>query len=180
MTKYLSDIQRKIMLKKLPVLGLIIVLIAGLVFGVGTAGVLADTSLPQPNDNGDYIGNSNHLYWQVVDPDPNGLNCRMGSESIKEVWNPEKSGFPRIINFPVVERLQTDEVFTGKLSYGGFIVTLDSDLKPWIYIEEKADATPANCFVRANDLFIKPIEKPALEETLEETLEEVEEVIDNG
>lgn len=80
----------------------------------------------------------------------------------------------------MVERLQTNEVFTGKLSYGGFIVTLDYDLKPWIYVEQKADGTPANCFVRANDLFIKPIEKPTQEETLEETLEEAEEVIENG
>lgn len=155
------------MLKKLRVLGLIIVLVAGLVFSVSNSTVLAVSSLPEPNDNGDYISNSSHFYWQVTDPDPNGLNCRMGSESIEEVWNPENSSFPSIINFPVVETLQTDEIFTGKLSYGGFIFTLDSDMKPWIYIEKKADGTSANCFVRANDLFVKPIDKSTAQEVID-------------
>lgn len=93
----MSDIesQKKIMLKKLRVLGLIVVLVVGLVFSVDTPGVLADTSLPQPNDNGDYIGNSNHLYWQVFDPDSNSLNCPMGPQSIKEV----KYGTPKNLAF---------------------------------------------------------------------------------
>jgi hypothetical protein len=151
------------MLKKLRVFGLIFILVVGLVLTGLTAPVFA-ASLPQPDEVGDYIGNSNHVYWQVVDPDPQGLNCRMGEQSIEEIWNPDNPGFPPIGSWPAVTTLQENEVFEGKLSYGGFIFTFADNRDPWIFIKNKSDGTPANCFVRANHLFVQPVEEPIAEE----------------
>ncbi|MGC9525444.1 MAG: hypothetical protein ACP5D7_07885 [Limnospira sp.] len=151
------------MLKKLRVVGLILILVVGSLFAGITAPVAAD-SLPKPNDKGDYIGNSSHAYWQVVDPDPQGLNCRMGEQSIKEIWSPDNPGFPPIGSWPVVSTLSENEVFEGQLSYGGFVFTFDQNRDPWIFIKNKSDGTPANCFVRANNLFVQPVEEPIAEE----------------
>ncbi|WRH67706.1 MAG: hypothetical protein RSE13_04975 [Planktothrix sp. GU0601_MAG3] len=103
---------------------------------------------------------SSHLYWQVIDPDPNGLNCRMGNASIEEIWNPDNPGFPTISNWPVVATFKPNEIFRAQLSYSGFVVTRDNQFLPWIFVKKKLDGTPANCFVRASSALIKPVEEP--------------------
>jgi hypothetical protein len=163
------------MFKKLRVIGLILMLIVGWVLTGLTAPVWAD-SLPKPDEMGDYVGNSKHVYWKVVDSDPQGLNCRMGEQAIERIWSPDNPGFPPIGSWPAVITLRENEVFEGQLSYGGFIFTFDDNRDPWIFIKNKSDGTPANCFVRANNLFVRPVEKPIAEEPEPTESEPVSEV----
>jgi hypothetical protein len=130
-----------------------------LAFGF-TPSALAAPKLPQPNQNGDYIEQTSHVYWSVVDADPKGLNCRMGTEPIAEIWSPNYPGFPPIGDWPVVTTLQPQEVFQAELSYAGFATTLDQQFKPWIFINNRLDGTQANCFVRAHQDLVQPVAKP--------------------
>jgi hypothetical protein len=66
------------MFKGLSLIRGLILLVLGLILFLGNTPVLAANSLPQPDESGDFSGNLNHLYWQVVDLDQEGLNCRMG------------------------------------------------------------------------------------------------------
>ncbi|WP_448534376.1 hypothetical protein [Parathermosynechococcus lividus] len=61
-------------------------------------------SLPQPNTNGDYL-RTGHREWQVVDPDPQGLNCRW-SNQMPQQWYAPNAQFPDmdVITWPVVAR----------------------------------------------------------------------------
>lgn len=151
------------MFKKLSPIKNLILLILGLILLLGYPPVWAANSLPQPNDRGDYGGNLNHLYWRVVDPDPEGLNCRMGQFSIQEVWSLDNSGYPQIGSWPPVTTLKKGEVFQAQRTYAGFVVTFDENLNPWIFIRNKSDGTPANCFVRANSAFVQPIAESDVE-----------------
>lgn len=148
------------MLNRFKAIYRIVILSLGLVFLLGITPVWAAQSFPEPNAQGNYVSLSSHVYWQVVDPDPNGLNCRMGNASIEEIWNPDNPGFPTISNWPVVATFKPNEIFRAQLSYSGFVVTRDSQFLPWIFVKKKLDGTPANCFVRANSALIKPVEEP--------------------
>ncbi len=148
------------MLNRFKAIYRIMILSLGLVFLLGITPVWAAQSLPEPNPQGNYVSISSHLYWQVVDSDPNGLNCRMGNASIEEIWNPDNPGFPNISNWPAVTTFKPDEIFRAQLSYSGFVVTRDNQFLPWIFVKQKIDGTPANCFVRANSALIKPVEEP--------------------
>jgi hypothetical protein len=148
------------MLNRFKAIYRIVILSLGLVFLLGITPVWAAQSLPEPNPQGNYVSISSHLYWQVVDSDPNGLNCRMGNASIEEIWNPDNPGFPNISNWPAVTTFKPDEIFRAQLSYSGFVVTRDNQFLPWIFVKQKIDGTPANCFVRANSALIKPVEEP--------------------
>jgi hypothetical protein len=153
------------MFKRVSLIRGLIGLVLGLILGLANSPVLAANSLPQPNDMGDYSGNLNHLYWQVVDPDPEGLNCRMGQFSIREVWSLDNSGYPEIGSWPVVTTLEKDDIFQAQRTYAGFVVTFDQNLNPWIFIKNKSDGTPANCFVRANTAFVQPIAESEFKQT---------------
>ncbi|QIZ69809.1 hypothetical protein [Oxynema aestuarii] len=113
---------------------------------------------PRSNEAGDYASKSDHTYWKVVDPDPNGLNCRMSEASIDEVWS--ATGGPIDIgNWPVVGTLQTNQEFEAELSPGGFVITFDPQGKPWIYVESSEGNGTSDCFVRANTQYVEPIRK---------------------
>ncbi|MDY7024518.1 MAG: hypothetical protein SWJ54_24740 [Cyanobacteriota bacterium] len=144
----------------------LMILVFGLILFSVSSPVFAENSLPQPDEMGDYRSQINHLYWQVVDPDPNGLNCRMGESSIQEVWNIDSPRYPEIGTWSVVTTLQTNEVFKAELTYGGFLATFDQNFNPWIFVEEKSDGTPANCFVRANNNFVQPIAESQFKQAL--------------
>ncbi|WP_144017676.1 hypothetical protein [Planktothrix sp. PCC 11201] len=148
------------MLNRFKAIYRIVILSLGLVFLLGITPTWAAQSLPEPNAQGNYVSLSSHLYWQVVDADPNGLNCRMGNSSIEEIWNPDNPGFPSISNWPVVATFKPDEIFRAQVSYSGFVFTRDDQFLPWIFVKKKLDGTPANCFVRANSALIKPVEEP--------------------
>lgn len=130
-----------------------------LAFGF-TPSAFATSKLPQPNQNGDYIEQTSHVDWTVVDSDSDGLNCRMGTEPIEEIWSPNYPGFPTIGDWPVVTTLQPEEVFKAEISYAGFATTLDQQFKPWIFIKNRQDGTKAKCFVRANQDFVQPVAEP--------------------
>ncbi|WP_254032359.1 hypothetical protein [Planktothrix agardhii] len=148
------------MLNRFKAIYRIVILSLGLVFLLGITPTWAAQPLPEPNAQGNYVSLSSHLYWQVVDSDPNGLNCRMGNSSIEEIWNPDNPGFPSISNWPVVATFKPDEIFRAQVSYSGFVFTRDDQFLPWIFVKKKLDGTPANCFIRANSALIKPVEQP--------------------
>ncbi len=148
------------MLNRFKAIYRIMIFSLGLVFLLGITPTWAAQSLPEANAQGNYVSLSSHLYWQVVDPDPKGLNCRMGNASIEEIWNPDNPGFPSISNWPVATTLKPEEIFRAQVSYSGFVFTRDDQFLPWIFVKKKLDGTPANCFVRPNSALIKPVEEP--------------------
>ncbi|MCT7962102.1 hypothetical protein NG791_15630 [Laspinema sp. D1] len=133
-------------------------------------------AVPATNADGDYLfpgrrGNR-QFNWQVNDPDPNGLNCRMprqfqgvimDSLEIPELLRTnnrhEISQWSVVRVFEQGDRL---EAVTGNLA--NQIVLLDKRGKPWIPVSIEE----GNCFVRANSRFIVPIaEDPVTLEPLE-------------
>lgn len=121
---------------------------------------IASSVLPQTNAQGDYTGKSNHINWRVVDPDPNGLNCRMGDRTIDQVWNPS-AGALNIGSWPVNGTLPPDSTFQAALSPGGFVLTFDSNNNPWMFVESSnGPEQTSNCFIRANTNYIEPITTP--------------------
>lgn len=136
---------------------------------IGGLGSSLTLALPMPNTEGDYRipnmrGNA-HRNWVVVDPDPNGLNCRMAkafqpysldaSNAPKELHQHHKhdiSEWPVIVQFQQGQRLRAT---TGHL--GQQIMLLDSSDRPWLPISLKA--TKNSCFVRANSQFIQPLKE---------------------
>ncbi|MGL5059308.1 MAG: hypothetical protein ACRC62_04935 [Microcoleus sp.] len=114
--------------------------------------------LPQPNAQGDYQ-KTRHRYWQVVDPDPSGLNCRMGNYSIQEIQNPGSDVVLDIDNWPVVGVLKQGQKFEISLGPSGSGVLYDEQNQAWFFIEATSDPdAPSNCFVRANSKFIQPVQ----------------------
>ncbi|MGC9526603.1 MAG: hypothetical protein ACP5D7_13800 [Limnospira sp.] len=121
--------------------------------------------LPQPGEGGDF-SRSSHRTWEVVDPDPQGLNCRMieGIDSYDELlardMGDQNFTFD-IGNWPVVGTLEQGQDFQIELGPAGFGVIYDTEERPWIYVE-RTDETgaPSNCFVRANSSFVQPIPTP--------------------
>ncbi|MCT7976472.1 hypothetical protein NG792_01880 [Laspinema sp. C3] len=118
---------------------------------------ITSSVLPQTNAQGDYTGKSNHINWRVVDPDPKGLNCRMGAQTIEQVWNPS-AGPLNIGSWPATGTLPPDSTFQAALSPGGFILTFDSNNQPWIFVESSSGPEQTNnCFIRANTNYIEPV-----------------------
>lgn len=132
-------------------------------------------AVPATNADGDYLfpGHraNRQVNWQVSDPDPNGLNCRIprqfqgifiGSNILETL---RTSNLLEISEWPVVKVFERGErlrAVTGNLH--NQMVLLDKSGKPWIavFIEE------GNCFVRANSRWIVPIaEDPVTLEPLE-------------
>jgi len=125
----------------------------------------SDRTLPQPRENGDF-SRSSHNSWEVVDPDPNGLNCRMleGIENYDELIArdmTDRNFTFDIGNWPVVGTLERGQDFQIELGPAGFGVIYDTKDRPWIYVERTDEAgAPRNCFVRANSSFVRPIPIP--------------------
>ncbi len=114
--------------------------------------------LPQPNERGEYQRTS-HRYWQVVDSDPNGLNCRMGAHSIEEIENPGSKVDLNIGSWPIVGTLKQGEKFEIYLGPSGLGVLYDDRHQPWFFVEKSEGiAGVRNCFVRARDSFVQPVQ----------------------
>jgi hypothetical protein len=133
-------------------------------------GAIAASATPKPNAQGDYPipaerqRGGRQVNWQVVDPDPAGLKCRMTERFQKfsvdatnapaELFQRKKhniSQWTAIASFRKGQRLQA---VTGNLA--NQIVLVDQQGKPWLPVSlNKAKGT--NCVVRANSRFIKPI-----------------------
>ncbi|BAS58103.1 MULTISPECIES: hypothetical protein [Leptolyngbya] len=128
-------------------------------------------ALPVPNQNGDYTNTrkgQGHINWQVVDPDPAGLNCRMAKqfqgfaldamntpdELMSRDYTPNVSSWEVIHQFPPGEKLWaiTGNVTTQHIQF-------DDRGKPWlgVRVPYQGGNEIIDCFVRANRRFIKPI-----------------------
>jgi hypothetical protein len=118
----------------------------------------SQVELPEPNAQGDYQRTS-HRYWQVVDADPKGLNCRMGKYSIQEIQNPGNDIDLNIGSWPVVGILKQGQKFEIYLGPSGSGVLYDAQNQPWFFVEKTFDrGAPSSCFVRANSKFIQPVQ----------------------
>lgn len=103
------------------------------------------------DENGDYSKRSDQVHWQVVDPDENGLNCRMAG-TLEDIHRDSFSNIdpPNILDFPVVATLEWGEYFDSQLNTGGWVAYGDDRGLPWVYVQG------LECFVRANSRFIVP------------------------
>ena len=113
-----------------------------------------------PSTTADAYGNwqspaENH-YWRVVDPDPQGLNCRMRG-TIGDILTIRERGLPLTIGeFWTQTTLPEGYVFKGgRYSFNTANTTFDALIYddrglPWVY------NTDDKCFVRANSAFIVP------------------------
>jgi hypothetical protein len=115
--------------------------------------------LPKPDSNGDYSGNVGHESWIVVDPDPNGLNCRW-SEQISREWYAPDVELPNrnISEWPVVRRFQKNtpsQYLTANLSPAGFATFTDELGNPWLKVS--IGSNDQICLVRANAKYVQPV-----------------------
>lgn len=118
--------------------------------------------LPQPQDNGDFT-RSTHVTWEVTDPDPDGLNCRMAEDlsNYDQLLAQQGQVVLNIKNWPVVGTLKQGQDFVINPGPAGFGVVYDSENQPWMYVERTdEEGAVTNCFVRANSSFVQPIPTP--------------------
>ncbi len=111
--------------------------------------VFASESHPVIDNNDDYHpSNQNESYmpwaWEVVDPDPNGLNCRYLNRS-----EGSPTGSNDIYNYPVSNTLMRGEAFNSPR-----IIYDDRNL-PWLWVG--SSSTNHICFVRANSSYVRPV-----------------------
>lgn len=118
------------------------------------------------NQNGDYQTNmrtSAYTTWQVVDPDPSGLNCRMALQHRPALFESQnmqstyiESNRYNIANWPVLVRLSSGTRLSAPLvGRGGESQTIirDGNGRPWLALNTYLGA----CLVRANSQYIQPI-----------------------
>ncbi len=118
------------------------------------------------NQNGDYQANretSAYRTWQVADPDPNGLNCRMAFQYRPALFESQNmnstniednrysiGSWPILVKLPAGTRLSAPLVGRGGTSQ---TIILDADRRPWLALNTYLGA----CLVRANSRYIQPI-----------------------
>lgn len=107
--------------------------------------------LPQPNANGDYL-RTRHRQWRVVDPDPEGLNCRWleGVDQDRE-WDAYID--LEMMSWPVVVRFQAGTLLRASTRFNGWSIVTDNRGLPWLKVALGNDRL---CLVRANRRFIRP------------------------
>ena len=139
------------MLKKLKTITLATLLV------LGTAKLGSTAPLPSPNNQGDYTGRYYNTYWEVVDPDPKGLNCRMNS-SFEEFMRIDNRTPFDVFNWSVVGVLKQGQRFESFPGNAG-VTFLDTRGLPWLFVGKNYTAGAAQgCFIRANSQFVKPIQ----------------------
>lgn len=111
--------------------------------------ILASESRPIRDDGGNYHpsnpDNPNVPWeWEVVDPDPNGLNCRYLNRT-----EGSPTGSNNFYNYPVSQTLMRGQTFNSPK-----IVYDDRNL-PWLWVG--SSMTNHICFVRANSNFVRPV-----------------------
>lgn len=110
---------------------------------------------PKTDKNGDYILPFSHIYWEVADKDPNGLNGRL-SKDFPVNWNDARTKWPNsnVAKWPVVARFGYGKVLNAVNGNRGINRMLDANGKPWLMIEISKGKY---CFVRANKKYIVPV-----------------------
>lgn len=131
--------------------------IIAIAFSIVIASPLAAVALPKPDKNGDYPRTS-HQNWRVVDPDPNGLNCRWSSAMPSEWFSPSaKLPQTPISNWAIIRRFKRNTPLTANLSPAGFAMLYDKQKKPWLKVS--IGANDQICLVRGNARYIQPIQR---------------------
>lgn len=120
---------------------------------------LAEDTLPTPDSNGDYLGKTSHQKWTVVDPDPNGVNCRW-SEEMPTAWYAPDAKFSslNISQWPVVRRFTKNTPspsLQANLTPAGFATLMDDSGKPWLKVN--IGSNDRICLVRANSKYVQPV-----------------------
>lgn len=147
---------------------------------VGLLTVIAHPALalPTPNSEGDYPiprdgqRGGRHVNWQVVDPDPQGLRCRMakqfqavtvdGIDAPRDLFVRNKHDISQWSIVTTFRRGQRLRAVTG--NFANQIILVDNRGKAWLPVQMGR----GNCVVRANSRFIKPIrENPTTLKPLE-------------
>jgi len=143
------------------------VFMIGLVLA-GTIGISTSAiAIPVPNQQGDYPipalrqRGGRHVNWQVVDPDPQGLNCRMakqfqgfsvdGANAPQELFQRNRHTISQWAVVTKFNRGQRLRAVTGNLA--NQIMLVDRQGKPWLPV----NSPKGDCFVRANSRFIQPL-----------------------
>jgi hypothetical protein len=125
---------------------------------LGTATLGSTAPLPSPNNQGDYMGRAYHTYWEVVDPDPNGLNCRMTNSSFEELMRADNRTPFEFFNWSLVGVLKQGQRFESFPSNAAGTFN-DTRGLPWLFVGKSYAAGAAQgCFVRANSQFVKPVQ----------------------
>jgi hypothetical protein len=118
----------------------------------------AASSLPKPNASGDYATRTSHRFWVVVDPDPQGVNCRWSSAMPANWYAPNAKLPPATFDqWTVVRRFKKNTVLTSNTAPAGFALLFDTRNKPWLKVN--VGTKEQICLVRANSKFIQPINK---------------------
>jgi hypothetical protein len=119
----------------------------------------AKQALPKADANGDYSSKTSHKKWIVVDPDPNGVNCRWSEEMPTSWYAPDAKLPPLNINqWPVVRRFKENtpsQNLIANLSPAGFATLNDQSGKPWLKVTNGSN--DQICFVRANSKYVQPV-----------------------
>lgn len=111
---------------------------------------------PQPDREGEFLGNIGHQFWTVVDPDLEGLSCRWSSEVPEEGATPNAVQPDRDFqNWPVVRTFDYGTVLSASGNPGGFTVMHDDRNLRWLKVYLGSDNQI--CLVRANARFILPL-----------------------
>lgn len=120
---------------------------------------LASEGLPKADSNGDYSGKTSHQKWIVVDPDPDGVNCRW-SEEMPTSWYAPNTKLPAlsISQWPVVRRFTKDtssQNLTANTTPAGLVTINDESGKPWLKVS--IGSNDQICLVRANSKYVQPV-----------------------
>lgn len=116
--------------------------------------VLPDQSEPvKPDARGDFHGRNQHTYWMVVDP--TGLNGRWH----KAIDLHSNAAWPdhKMAEWPVVTNFSTGTILKARHGNLGVVYAETADGKPWLQVWYGPDKA---CMVRANSLYIRPVDGP--------------------
>jgi hypothetical protein len=114
--------------------------------------------LPKSTTSGDYSARTSHRHWVVVDPDPDGVNCRWSSAIPANWYDPGvKLPLATIDQWPVVRTYKRNSVVTSNITPAGFAILPDTQNRPWL----KVSIGPNDqiCLVRANSKYVRPYQK---------------------
>jgi hypothetical protein len=110
---------------------------------------------------------SQHMFWEIVDSDPAGVNQRMQAGFAK-TYDHADGDFPTepIASWPIVGRVQKGTILRAVLGNLGTICHQDANGSTWLLLRRKSSDTWKNyesvAFVRANIKFVRPVAGPIL------------------
>ena len=120
-----------------------------------TSAIALRTAPIGTDDQGNYRRTS-HLTWEVVDPDPAGLNCRWSDEMPVEWYSPDAQLPPMTVgSWPVVKTFAPGTILRANITPAGFSALFDENRQPWLKVS--LGDNDEICLVRANQRFVRPV-----------------------